>query len=121
MTTFALSTHADALREFSAEVRRVDFKVDSEFQRILQQAQELLELSDQEIGDALSVSRPTVNRWINGKNLPYNAMRKPVFSWIEEQLVQKVRKIETIRRSRFDSSNSSVTPRYERIAAKSRE
>src|SRR6266481_7771742 len=98
---FAISTHADALREFKDEVRSVDIKVDSEFQRILRQAQELLELSDQEIGDELSVSRPTVNRWMNGKNLPYNAMRKPVLSWIDEQLVQKIRKIEIINRSHY--------------------
>jgi transcriptional regulator with XRE-family HTH domain len=68
------------------ELKRVDLKVDSDFQKALQFAQRLLEMSDREIGDALSVSRPSVNRWMNGANLPYNAMRKGVFDWIEKSL-----------------------------------
>ena len=67
-------------------------RVDPEFQRILREAQALLEMSDQEIADALSVSRSTVNRWVNGKNLPYNAMRKPILTWIEEQLSVKIKR-----------------------------
>jgi hypothetical protein len=92
-------------------VKRVDLKVDSDFQKALQSAQRLLEMSDREIGDALSVSRPSVNRWMNGANLPYNAMRKVVFDWIEKSLTSKMRTIAEIERSqRLSSSSTPVAP-----------
>jgi len=99
---------AKLLKEFQADVRSVDLRVDEHFQRILREAQALLELSDQEVADALSVSRPTVNRWVNGKNLPYYAMRKPIQSWIGEQLSGRIKKLEASARQ-FASSAS--TPR----------
>src|ERR1700722_13346758 len=87
------------LRQFQAALRLVDPKDDREFQRVLQEAQQLLEMSDQEIGDAISVSRPTVNRWVNGRNLPYNAMRSPVFTWIDTQLARKIKMLTSSTRS----------------------
>jgi|SRR5882757_5541488 len=119
--TYATASRAETLRQFLAEVRAVDFKIDENFQGILRAAQGLLEMSEQEIADALSVSRPTVNRWINGKNLPYNAMRKPVVSWIDDQLSARIRRVEASARSYSASSSSGFAPRYERMAAKSRE
>ena len=89
---------ADLLKGFQSEVVAADLRADAEFQRILRQAQILLEMSDQEIADAFSVSRPTVNRWINGKNLPYYAMRRPIQSWIGERLTSKVRRLESLTR-----------------------
>jgi RES domain-containing protein len=120
MTTTTTMTRVDVLRALQAEVRKVDLKVDAEFQRILRTAQQVLEISDREIGDALSVSRPSVNRWMNGTNLPYNAMRKVVFSWIDAQLAAKLRTIGAAgERSREVSASApSVGIRY---AAKSRE
>jgi hypothetical protein len=115
----AMMTRVDELRAFREEVHGIDMKVDSEFQRALLTAQRLLEMSDREIGDSLSVSRPSVNRWMNGTNLPYNAMRKVVFSWIENQLAARMRTIEAIERSqRFSASAPVAGLRY---AAKSRE
>jgi transcriptional regulator with XRE-family HTH domain len=101
---------AESLKQFSAEAHSVDLKVDAEFQRILREAQALLETSDQEIADALSVSRPTVNRWMNGKNLPYNAMRKPILTWIGEQLSVKIKRLEGSARQ-FAASAGGASPR----------
>jgi 16S rRNA A1518/A1519 N6-dimethyltransferase RsmA/KsgA/DIM1 with predicted DNA glycosylase/AP lyase activity len=103
----ATLTRVDELAAFKEELRRVDLKVDSDFQKALQAAQRLLEMSDREIGDALSVSRPSVNRWMNGANLPYNAMRKVVFNWIEKSLTSKMRTIAEIERSQRSSSSST--------------
>ena len=64
---------------------------DAEFQRIFRASQLLLELPDQKIADALGVSRPTVNRWVRGKNLPHAGMRKPITRWIDQQLSQKLK------------------------------
>jgi transcriptional regulator with XRE-family HTH domain len=94
----ATTERAEVLKKFRADAQSTDLKVDVEFQRILREAQALLEVSDQEIADALSVSRPTVNRWVNGKNLPYYAMRKPILSWIGDQLTARIRKLEAAAR-----------------------
>lgn len=112
------SSRTEAYRALREEIRNVDPTIDADFQRILRAAQELLEMSDQEIGDALSVSRPTVNRWINGVNLPYNAMRKAALSQIDHQLAAKVRTIEGFSRPYSSSASSPSSLRY---AAKSRE
>jgi ribosome-binding protein aMBF1 (putative translation factor) len=109
---------AESLRTFRNEISSVDLKQDAEFQRILRQAQELLVLSDQEIADELSVSRPTVNRWVNGKNLPYLAMRKPIATWIDKQLSLKIRKIEALVRPTA-SSTYAASAGY-RMTAKGR-
>jgi hypothetical protein len=105
----ATLTRVDELAAFKEELRRVDLKVDSDFQKALQSDQRLLEMSDREIGDALSVSRPSVNRWMNGANLPYNAMRKVVFNWIEKSLTSKMRTIAEISQ-RSSSSSAPVAP-----------
>lgn len=95
-TNSSVSDRVETLRKFRNEISSVDIRQDVEFQRVLRQAQELLEISDQEIADGLSVSRPTVNRWVNGKNLPYLAMRKPIATWIDKQLAAKIRKVEAL-------------------------
>jgi predicted transcriptional regulator len=41
-----------------------------------------LRMSEQEIADLLHVSRPTVSRWIRGKNLPHQALRAPIVELI---------------------------------------
>lgn len=87
-------TRLDALKKFRDEVRSADLKEDTVFQRVMGEARVLLEMSDKEIADALSVSRPTVNRWVNGKNLPYYAMRRPIQTWIGDQVAQRIRRIE---------------------------
>lgn len=115
MTTYehySTGTRVAELKRFQAEVRSADPKSDQSFQQILRYARELLEMSDQVIGDALSVSRPTINRWANGKNLPYNAMRKPVLSWIDGELSKKIRLVENAARSASASSASPAVERY---------
>jgi hypothetical protein len=91
-----VSARTNQLKEFQAAIRQFDLKVDSDFQRLIIEGQGFLEISDRELGDALSVSRPTVNRWINGKNLPYNALRKAVFGWIDRQLSKKIRLVNSV-------------------------
>jgi transcriptional regulator with XRE-family HTH domain len=88
-----MTERIEVLKRFQAEADSADLKVDADFQRILRKAKALLEISDQEIADSVSVSRPTVNRWMNGKNLPYNAMRRPILTWINEQLSVKIKRL----------------------------
>lgn len=71
-----------------------DLTDDEIFRTLLIDAQELLELSDRELGDAFQVSRPTVNRWIKGRNLPHNALRRPLFRWVQEALAERSRRLQ---------------------------
>jgi transcriptional regulator with XRE-family HTH domain len=84
-------SRANELAEFQAGIKKVDLKQDDEFQKLISGAQHVLEMTDGELADALSVSRPTINRWVNGRNLPYNGLRKAVFTWIDRQLTKKIR------------------------------
>jgi len=92
---YSLRNYASILSDFRASMREADARVDANFQSILRDAQHLLDINDQQLADALSVSRPTINRWINGRNLPYLAMRKPVITWIDKQVSEKIRRITT--------------------------
>jgi len=116
----AIRERAESLRKFQAEARSAEIRTDSEFQRIFREAQAVLEMSDQEIADALSVSRPTVNRWVNGKNLPYYAMRKPILTWIGEQLTTKIRRLGASGRNRAASGSGSLMCSPTELAAKNR-
>jgi len=89
-----LRNYLSALLDFRATARATDVRVDVNFQNILRNGQKFLGMSEQQLGDALSVSRPTINRWINGKNLPYMAMRKPVIAWIDEEITGKIKILE---------------------------
>jgi transcriptional regulator with XRE-family HTH domain len=114
----------EVLRRLHSELGAIDFKDDAEFQRIFREAQALLEMSDQEIADALSVSRPSVNRWTNGRNLPYPAMRKHILGWIAGQLDAKIKRAEAAVRqtaaSLRSASSSFSESRAVPLAARSR-
>ena len=81
----------DDLRVFQKTVRTADLRINAKFQEIIRQAQDLLEISDRDMATAFFVSRPTVNRWINGRNLPYLAARKHAANWIVKQISSKLR------------------------------
>jgi len=91
------STRLDSLQEFRKAVLSADLESSTAFISLLNQAQALLEMNDREIGDALRVSRPTVNRWMRGKSLPHRALRKPIAGWVLQQLTVKIKRIEAIR------------------------
>jgi len=84
----------DTLSALRNEARSADVKDDARFQMMIGACRYVLEMSDQEIGDALHVSRPTVSRWINAKNIPHPVMRKPIFAWIGSQAARKLRILE---------------------------
>ena len=91
------SIRLDSLQELRKVVLSADLDSSTAFQSLLNRAQELLEMNDQEIGDSLRVSRPTVNRWMRGKSLPHRALRKPIAGWVLQQLTVKIKRIEAIR------------------------
>lgn len=112
----SLRNQISALKEFLSSTRTADPREDANFQRILRDAQNLLVLSDQQLGDQLSVSRPTINRWVNGRNLPYMAMRKPVFAWIEEKVTAKIRTLESLERKYRREEEAAAVASNQRVA-----
>jgi hypothetical protein len=86
-----LSTREESLKNLRQRLVSVNLRDDQFFLDIFREAKVLLELKEADISKVLLVSRPTVNRWTNGKNLPHPAMRKPIFDWISEELTQRIR------------------------------
>ena len=87
----ATMSRIDELRDLQGRARHIDVRNETAFQEILRDARSVLEMSESQIADALSISRPTFNRWINGRSMPHIAMRTPVISWISEQLNSRIR------------------------------
>lgn len=90
----AAITRDQALREVREHLIACDVRQDRAFFEALAHALLTLELSDQEVADGLMVSRPTVNRWKNNKNLPHPALRKSLLEWFIDQTTKKLRVIE---------------------------
>ncbi len=75
----------EQLERFIAALRAADQRNDAQFQKLLSEGVELLNLVDQDIAREFSVSRPTVNRWRSGANAPYPFMRRSVYGWLERR------------------------------------
>jgi len=117
MSTVLRQTESDsrkaALARLQDESRSADVSDDKSFQELLNACQAILEMSDREIADVLMVSRPTVNRWSNGKNLPHRAVRKSMFNWISETASKKLRILEkyeytNLQRASLESPHARV-------------
>ncbi len=67
------------------EVRRADPKDNALFTSLFNRGVKLFQISDEAIADRFDVSRPTLARWMNGKNLPHPAMRRAIFEWLIQQ------------------------------------
>jgi transcriptional regulator with XRE-family HTH domain len=83
-----------ALTQLRDKSNLADLADDAIFQELLNRCQGVFEMSDREVADVLMVSRPTINRWSNGKNLPHRRVRKSVFSWISDTASKRLRILE---------------------------
>jgi DNA-binding transcriptional regulator YiaG len=81
---------------------------DEHFRTVLEAAQGTLEMSDQDMADALRVSRPTINRWKNGRNLPHRAFRGPLFDWMTRQLAEKLKRLDSLGRLRKQNAKGNL-------------
>lgn len=55
-----------------------------EFVEGLNQRLVALDMSDQEVGDLLHVSRPTIERWKVGENLPFRGVRDAIMAALDK-------------------------------------
>jgi DNA-binding MurR/RpiR family transcriptional regulator len=79
------------LQQLASAARTLDISDDEAFVRLIAACGRTLELTDQQIADSLGVSRPTVNRWSRGVNLPHRLMRNPIAQWIADAALERTR------------------------------
>jgi hypothetical protein len=106
------------LEEFARRIKTLNIEDDEQFCGFVVASLEILEMTDRDFADSLSVSRPCVSRWSNGKNLPRTATRKATASSVTEKVNRRIRAL----RQAVSRSSSSV-PAYTHahpIAAKGR-
>jgi hypothetical protein len=96
----------DLLKRSASEA---DVRSDKLFHEVFREAKRLLELSEDEISEVLLVTRPTVNRWVNGRNLPHPAMRRSIFDWIHKEARRRFDNIKRGGSSRPNASGGSNT------------
>lgn len=100
-----------ALVELRHMAETASVEDDAQFVSVLKLSAQVLELSEGEIADALRVSRPTVNRWLNEQSDPHPAMRQPIFGWIATQVKRRLRTLEQGPRADRASSRSNERSR----------
>ena len=81
------------LENFVDYAKALKFGDDPSFKEFIVRSLSILEVNDREFADSLSVSRPTVNRWSNGKNLPHIALRRPIVNSVLRKIAGKIRAI----------------------------
>ena len=86
----AAITRVEELREFEQRARMLDTNDEMAFRAFLGGARVILEKSEADIADFLTISRPTFNRWINGRSTPHPLMRPAVVSRILGEVTSKV-------------------------------
>ena len=80
---------------------RLDANVDAapeRFSDLFAEGVEYLRLEDNEIAERFSASRPTANRWRNGKSAPALGMRKLIISELEKITSARIRKLKKTER-----------------------
>jgi len=69
---------AQRLMDLRDLVMKSDLSDDAQFSGVVRCALEVMDMVPGELGNALSVSSPTVKRWASGAAAPHPAMRQPV-------------------------------------------
>ena len=64
----------------------IDSQSDRHFQVVISGFIKTGVMNEGELADFLLVSRPSINRWSRGKNLPRKAMRRAIYKALAEKL-----------------------------------
>lgn len=68
--------------KYRNKLKVVDAKDSTDFYMLFSEGMTLLSLLDEDVSREFGVSRPTINRWRNGRNAPHPMMRTPVYDWL---------------------------------------
>ena len=110
------SSRIAQLGEFADRIKMLNTEDDEQFCKFIVASLETLEMTDRDFADSLSVSRPCVNRWSNGKNLPRTATRKATVSVVTEKVNRRIR---ALRQAATRAGTSAPAYAYP-VAAKGR-
>jgi hypothetical protein len=103
------ATRLAQLKEFVEGVKALNIENDDQFRQFVVDSLEVLEMGDREFADSLSVSRPCVNRWSNGRNLPRTATRKATVA----SVMQKVDlRIKALHQAVIRANTAETVPAY---------
>lgn len=70
------------LLEFIDALEAADLKDDLLFHALMNDGKVLLSLSDGDVAHQFGASRPTVDRWLSGKNAPHWKSRRVMYEWL---------------------------------------
>lgn len=75
------------LEQFLKELSETDIDIrdDEAFMKLLGEGKVLFGLTDHEIATQFEVSRPSVTRWLNGRNAPHPVVRPVIYSWLRKK------------------------------------
>jgi len=79
-----------SLIEFEQALLSISSRDDQQFSWAVRTAVNLLQLSHLEIAEKFGISRPSVTRWINGKNFPHPALRPVIYRWLADQAAERI-------------------------------
>ena len=66
---------------------------EAKFDTVVNHAQKVLGLSDLQMSVLFKVSRPTINRWVNGATAPHPMLRKAVFETLLVEVRQSLKRL----------------------------
>ena len=82
------------LRDVRARIKAADINEIEIFSHSLREGLESTGMSEKDFAAALSVSPPTVNRWVRGKNAPHPAFRRVVIEQLDKFLKQAINRMD---------------------------
>jgi hypothetical protein len=88
-----MTTYEDELMEYIRSLREADVRDDAVFHSLLARGFDILHLMDKDVAREFGVSRPSVTRWRNGVNAPHPAMRKPVYTFLDQRAHAVLRRL----------------------------
>jgi DNA-binding transcriptional regulator YdaS (Cro superfamily) len=76
----------EKLEQFKVAVEGADVDDAATFHDLIRQAFALrVVVSDEDVARKFAMSRPSVNRWKNGRTAPHPAVRRPVYAWLAKE------------------------------------
>lgn len=82
-----------ALSQLIVDLKEADRHDDAVFRSLLARATIELRLLDKDLARELDASRPTVNRWKNGKSSPHPLLRRHIYSRLSKRAAAVLKQI----------------------------
>ena len=92
MTLVKLRKFLEYVEEVQYEIAATDSYFDMQaFQEFMQKAKDALGKTDIQLAEMLDVSRPTITRWLEGRNSPHLYMRRGIVNCLVREAREEER------------------------------